>query len=510
MGWKSSVIEEAYYGPTYLVQRGPEGYTRRFEIHPEKHKREQNERARRSDTEKELRDFSKNFKLKTPIPEDLLPDLAGNPAKQTLVIGGQDKTSHTSHVPQEGTRTGGPGMLITELPSDLRAELILANPKLPLALFEAFDSTAMKDQKPGTIAALRETVDQGAQPKPKIVVKLPPAPPRPKPRIIVKLPPVPPVRLPPSDDLSSMPQKDPVQPTHPNKEMDIKRQTKEGSSVAAVRSTDQSVVRPNQRENRKLLPTSTFVDTESSAGTQKTTWTFPVSSTAPTSASNTSGSLKGPNANGKMAPDQTSGTRQPLPAIEEVSQLVPAENTWDSHSTITTDSVELSTEQKEDIIRRFTEAILRELPDQIGIYHDRQNSGISCRNRFQSLLKAYSTKVKDDTQQRPRKKAAKQIRILRREISERCEIALVGVGGHRRIYPDITKEVEKTHNPEKTWGEKVDDWNVAPLEDTVVSEMPFENVAKGFTDIHAAWKWMSLLLCPWMYHHPAVWPRSQT
>ena len=166
-----------------------------------------------------------------------------------------------------------------------------------------------------------------------------------------------------------------------------------------------------------------------------------------------------------------------LSAIEEVLQNASADTGWDSQSTISADSVAvLSPKQKQDIIKKFTEALLKDMPNKCLISHGSNLSKVPFRQRFQSLLKEYSDNVKNDTPERSRKQAAKQIRILRCDICNWCEEVLRGIGitaKDQRVYPNIAKEAEKVNLPEKTWKEKVGDWSKL-LHDEAMPTVPFD------------------------------------
>jgi hypothetical protein len=114
--------------------------------------------------------------------------------------------------------------------------------------------------------------------------------------------------------------------------------------------------------------------------------------------------------------------------------------------------------------------------------HAHTQSRVSFKQRFQVLLKNYSEQVKIDTDQRTRRQAVKQIRLLRREISERFEEAFGGIelsSRDQRVYPNIIKQAEKINPPQKTWAEKVGDWNDVLSNEVPQPETLFENRQYG-------------------------------
>lgn len=148
-----------------------------------------------------------------------------------------------------------------------------------------------------------------------------------------------------------------------------------------------------------------------------------------------------------------------VPTIEQTTEELTC---FDTLSTISADSVSvLNPSQRQDIIKKFTEAVLKNMPSTCTIPDDLDSQVIPFRQRFEPLLKIYSKEVQKDTHQKSQKQAAKQIRKLRYDISGKCEEAFKGVGTtvkDHRIYPNIIKEAEKVNTPEMTWEEKVNDW----------------------------------------------------
>ncbi|KUJ21185.1 uncharacterized protein LY89DRAFT_429259 [Mollisia scopiformis] len=123
----------------------------------------------------------------------------------------------------------------------------------------------------------------------------------------------------------------------------------------------------------------------------------------------------------------------------------------------------LDSKQRQDIIKKFVDAILNELPRVPSTLHDYPQSRKLFQGRFQILLKCYSDQVKADAGRGARKQATKQIRFLRRDITRHFEqtIKVNGVNlKSQRIYPIIVKQAEQINLSEKTWAQKVDDWKV--------------------------------------------------
>ena len=169
-------------------------------------------------------------------------------------------------------------------------------------------------------------------------------------------------------------------------------------------------------------------------------------------------------------------------AWEEVSdRMTTQEKDWDDQSSISSVTM-LGPRQKKDIVKKFVEAVLKTLQYESLPSHDYSQSKIPFKQRFQVLLKNYSEQVKIDTDQRTRRQAAKQIRLLRREISERFEEAFGGTelsSKDQRVYPNIIKQAEKINPPEKTWAEKVGDWNDILSNEITQSETLVEDQQYG-------------------------------
>ena len=176
------------------------------------------------------------------------------------------------------------------------------------------------------------------------------------------------------------------------------------------------------------------------------------------------------NSNTAFVHDQIDDEMRRLSAVQEASTTAEAHNMLEVQSMYSADSVvALTPDQKEYLITNFTEVLLKYLPRKLLLSYRSIEPKVPFRQRFLSLLGVYSDNVKKDAHDRSQRQAAKQVRILRRHISQRCEEALGGTETttrEQRVYPNIIKEVEKLNLPEKTWEEKVGDWSQLPPEVT--------------------------------------------
>jgi hypothetical protein len=150
---------------------------------------------------------------------------------------------------------------------------------------------------------------------------------------------------------------------------------------------------------------------------------------------------------------------EPSPS-EEVINSHTTRQVGDGGSTVSVDSVELNAAQKDDIISRFSNAVLEKILPQAIISDAVRTPNATFHSQFQNLLKAYSDMVKASTSEQSKRKASKAIHILRREISQQCEETFCGFGPPKntRVYPNIVKEAAKVSLPEKTVKEKFQDW----------------------------------------------------
>ena len=161
--------------------------------------------------------------------------------------------------------------------------------------------------------------------------------------------------------------------------------------------------------------------------------------------------------------DQIIDQMRYVSAVHESSSIVETHTNIEVQSVYSIDSVEaLTLSQKELLISRFTEALLSKLPNRLLLSHHSSNLRVPFQERFLVLLSTYSEEVKKDASERSHRQAAKHVRLLRRQISHRCEEALGGIESNakgQREHPNIVKEVEKLNLPEKMWEEKVSDWS---------------------------------------------------
>ena len=159
---------------------------------------------------------------------------------------------------------------------------------------------------------------------------------------------------------------------------------------------------------------------------------------------------------------------------------------FNAESTMSIDSVMfLTVKQSQDITDKFTAALLNILLGKSLMPLGANSSNSALRRRMKELLKEYSKKVENDTPktERYRRKAAKQIRLLRNGICDRfvdmCTRQSTGAPDWR-IRPDLVKQAEKINPPEKTWKEKVHDW------DLYYNEYSYQLPGESGPDIGAA------------------------
>lgn len=188
------------------------------------------------------------------------------------------------------------------------------------------------------------------------------------------------------------------------------------------------------------------------------------------------------------------------PISEKPTQVFAQELSSDDQSSLSSMTA-LDPKLEKDIIKKFLGAIFKELRHEFSNFHSFGLLRHTFQQQFQSLLKSYSDQVKNDTSSRTRRQAAKRIRKLRKEIAVGFED---GVGDitpdpeERRIYPEITYEVEKVNPSQKNYKEKVGDWNAALLIGLII----FTN-ACSFIILHPK-KWIDIQLfrkicrCVWI------------
>ncbi|KAE8452013.1 hypothetical protein EG329_002178 [Mollisiaceae sp. DMI_Dod_QoI] len=164
---------------------------------------------------------------------------------------------------------------------------------------------------------------------------------------------------------------------------------------------------------------------------------------------------------------------------EDLKQTMIQDADRDGQSSISSVTI-LDPKQRKVIVKKFIEAILKDLACAPSVSHDYTQSRITFQQRFQILLKNYSDQVKNDAGQRTRRQAAKQIRSLRHEISEKFEEAFRGFSSkEQRVYPHIAKQADIFNPPEKRWAEKVGDWSEflskeTPLLERIVDDQQYE------------------------------------
>ena len=216
---------------------------------------------------------------------------------------------------------------------------------------------------------------------------------------------------------------------------------------------------------------------ETTTNTYKSLASIIPKSTVPSSVPNVKGSIESTPKDAivqervvnEMMP--LSASREPFLKAAEADARLKAQSMYsvDSMATLTPD-------QKQMLITRFTRALLKHLPNRLLLTHRSTESRVPFQQRFQSLLCDYSDSIKKDAGERSHRQATKQIRVLRRSISQTCEEALEGdetTATDQRVYPNIIKEMEKFKLPEKTWEEKFGDWSqsLPAIEPTLASQI---------------------------------------
>jgi hypothetical protein len=411
--------------------------------------------ARRKDREikiKNLKSFHEKFVLLTPTPPDLGPDEIGELAMKVKPI-------------------INPSQIIAE--RERMAELVVGKSPLPFVSSPPVVSSYPKEKE--VKAQRRMDAPIVKLPRPDPVVE---APPKSPPPVVSSL------RL--VQDVSLHALQDETR--------DLKDAFGTGLAKVSEFTTPAEFVggqdslkgsRGQQLRAYNLLPkpsTESILGSSSSVETStnnlRSRSSAAPQSTVPTSLFDASSS-KGPK---NTAMQGLSVAETKLLDIAEIpAQEMTQQSDWDDQSSISSVTI-LDPKQKKDIIKKFVEAVLKTLQYEGLPSHDYTQSRIPFKQRFQVLLKNYSEQVKIDTDQRTRRQAAKQIRLLRREISERFEEAFGGnelSSKDQRVYPNIIKQAEKINPPEKTWAEKVGDWNDVLSNEAPQSETIFENQQYG-------------------------------
>ncbi|KAF2814371.1 uncharacterized protein BDZ99DRAFT_516970 [Mytilinidion resinicola] len=141
----------------------------------------------------------------------------------------------------------------------------------------------------------------------------------------------------------------------------------------------------------------------------------------------------------------------------------------DGQSTISADSViVLTPQQRTDVIKKFSGALIRDLPSKCFTSHGKAFEESTFRRQFTSCIKGYSKQVMEGAARRShQRQASKAIRILRNDILNKCYEALGGFDRLERSYPSIILQAQEQNLPEKSIAEKVSDWTYEPSQDAI-------------------------------------------
>ncbi|KAF2500867.1 hypothetical protein BU16DRAFT_602962 [Lophium mytilinum] len=142
---------------------------------------------------------------------------------------------------------------------------------------------------------------------------------------------------------------------------------------------------------------------------------------------------------------------------------------FDGQSTISADSVIiLTSQQRADVINKFSGALIRDLPSKCFTSHDKAFEESTFRRQFKNCIKGYSKQVMEGAARRSRQRqASKAIRILRNDILNKYYQALGGFDRPERRYPSIMIQAQEQNLPEKSIAEKVSDWTYEPFQDAI-------------------------------------------
>jgi len=140
-------------------------------------------------------------------------------------------------------------------------------------------------------------------------------------------------------------------------------------------------------------------------------------------------------------------------------------NLGDGQSTISADSiVVLTPDQRNLIIQKFSDALLKDLPSKCLQPHSEPLENPAFRQFFNGYLKDYIKEVMEGTAKRSRKRqASKAIRLLRSDLLQRFQEAVGGFDvpeKNERISPSIIRQAMESGLREMSLEEKFRDWNV--------------------------------------------------
>lgn len=136
----------------------------------------------------------------------------------------------------------------------------------------------------------------------------------------------------------------------------------------------------------------------------------------------------------------------------------------DGQSTISDDSVLLDPAYRDLIVKEFASALLQGLPSKHLLSQSRFMEKAAFRQAFDAFLKAYTKEVMEGTPRRSRRRqASKAIRRLRHSILLRLQEDVSDLQNPEmpgKIATTITRHVENAGLGEQTWKEKCSEWAV--------------------------------------------------
>ena len=158
------------------------------------------------------------------------------------------------------------------------------------------------------------------------------------------------------------------------------------------------------------------------------------------------------------------------------------EDTICAASTISADSMQLTSAQKVNIVRRFSGMLSGRLAGLLFVDVTPAYSNFGFLRQLEGHLKDFSNTVRSQTSDRAKNLGCKSIRILRREIARELESMLsseVPAPEVTRHLPYIASEAERFFSGQMTFSEKCHSW--------VQSEMQLQDIFRGHTSVSDAW-----------------------
>lgn len=146
-------------------------------------------------------------------------------------------------------------------------------------------------------------------------------------------------------------------------------------------------------------------------------------------------------------------------------QTVPEEFMADGDSIVSKDSIILVDPVERDlIIRKFSSALLKDLPTKCLQPHSKPLESLAFRKVFSESLRDFSIEIINGTARRSRtRQASKAVLWFRNQILIAVQQALGGFDRpeqDKRISPSIVRRIKDSGLEEQTWTEKCNDWTI--------------------------------------------------